>query len=99
MALVEHFHGRRFNLPALAHDFSAGHAGTFACRIETVDSQITAPDAKAAYTIAEFMLNLLPMDVAPLRSELETFIDRRFRKSGNGRQFSCTQDFLVIERL
>jgi SAM-dependent methyltransferase len=99
MALVEYFHGQRFHLQALAQDFSARHTGMFNCRIETVDSHITAPDAGTAYTIAEFMLNLLPMHAVPLKSDVEAFITRRFRKSGSGFAFSCSQDFLVVSRV
>lgn len=98
MKLVDHFHGRRFDLPALGREFPARHNGAFDCRVETVESHIETSDPGSSYTIAEFMVNLLPMSEPPIRSELEDFVHREFAASGAGHRFSCSQDFLVIER-
>src|SRR5262245_21917905 len=56
MRLVQHFHGRRFDLAALGGEFQAGHDGRYDCRVETVVSHVTTNDAGEAYTVAEFML-------------------------------------------
>lgn len=98
MGLVEHFHGRRFDLPGACREFQARHAGAFDSRIETVASHVATGDFGTACTVAEFMLNLLPCDEPPLRADLETYVRRNFAAPGGGFRFSCSQDFLVIRR-
>jgi hypothetical protein len=98
MGLVEEFHGRRFDLPAACREFQVRHAGAFDSRTETVASHIETDDFGPAYTVAEFMLNLLPLEAPPLRADLEAYVRRNFASSGGGFRFSCSQDFLVIQR-
>jgi trans-aconitate methyltransferase len=98
MRLVDHFHGRRFDLVALGREFQARHQKGFDCRVETVASHVTTNDEKAAYTVAEFMLNLLPVASPPLRSQLEDYVRRELASPQEGFRFSCSQDFLAIRR-
>ena len=98
MAMVERFHGRRFDLNGLCREFQSRHKGVYDCRIDTVESHIETADFAAAYTVAEFMLNLLPLSEPALRSDLEEHVRRHFAKPGGGYRFSCSQDFLVITR-
>ncbi|MBI3860762.1 MAG: class I SAM-dependent methyltransferase [Planctomycetia bacterium] len=98
MGLVQHFHGRRFDLPALCRDFQTRHAGAYRSRIETVACHIETAEFDPACTVAEFMLNLLPLDEPPLRADLEAYVRGNFAAPGGGYRFSCSQDFLVIER-
>jgi len=96
MRMLEAFHGRRFDLSALANEFAQKHASRYRVERELVPAHIVTADGASAYTIAEFMLNLLPMPNPPARSRLEKYVDDHFRASGGGFRFSCHQDFLVI---
>jgi SAM-dependent methyltransferase len=98
MRLVNHFHGRRFDLASLARAFQAQHDGRYDCRVETVESHVTTRDDAVAYTVAEFMLNLLPIAAPPLRSALDEYVRREFAVPTGGYRFSCSQDFLAIRR-
>jgi hypothetical protein len=61
-------------------------------------AEVTMPDLASAYTIAEFMLNLLPMPNPPARAALEEHIGKHFTQPNGGFRFSCHQDSLVIRR-
>ncbi len=99
MGLVERFHGRRFDLSQPCREFQTRHAGAYACRIDTVASHIETKDFAAAYTVAEFMLNLLAFEEPPLRSDVEDYVRRHFAAATGGYRFSCSQDFLVVKRI
>ncbi|HUY89621.1 MAG TPA: hypothetical protein VMV10_12875 [Pirellulales bacterium] len=63
-----------------------------------------------AETIAEFMLNLLPLSAAaaqdqpqglltaPSREEVAGYIRRHFADGQGGYRFSCDQDFVLVRR-
>jgi SAM-dependent methyltransferase len=98
MKMVEHFHGRRFDLSALAGQFESQQAGKFLVTMDTVASEIVTEDLKSAYTIAEFMLNLLPMREPPQRRALESYVGRFLVPTMDVYAYSCHQDFLQIRR-
>src|SRR5262249_36760393 len=92
MRMLEAFHGRRLDLSALAQEFAEKHKNRYRVERELVPAHITTDDAASAYTIAEFMLNLLPMPNPPARSRVEKYVAEHFR-AGDGFRFSCHQDF------
>jgi SAM-dependent methyltransferase len=96
MRMLEHFLGRRFELAALARRFEAVEGEDFRVEITTVPARIVTSDFESAYTIAEFMLNLLPITQPPERAALEEYVRSRFTAPGGGFRFSCDQDFLQI---
>jgi SAM-dependent methyltransferase len=96
MRMLETFHGRRFDLSALAREFESGHGSAYRCERHIVPAHVTTRDFASAYVIAEFMVNLLPMPNPPARSALEAYVSKNFAASGGGFRFSCHQDFLVI---
>ena len=98
MGLVHHFHGQRFDLPGACQEFQHRHAGAFDLQIETVACHIETSDFAAAYTVAEFMLNLLPLEDPPARNDLDAYVRGKFAASEGGYRYSCSQDFLVIRR-
>ncbi len=98
MKMLEVFHGRRFDLAALGQEFGAAHGNHLHVDREVVPAHITTSDFNAAYTVAEFMLNLLPMPNPPPRRTLEEYVRQHFVRPAGGFQFSCHQDFLVIRR-
>ncbi len=98
MRMLHHFFKQSFNLGALARELEAEEKGLYKTTLETVPSYITTSDFKSAYTVAEFMMNLLPMPEPPLRKELEAYVEKHFAAGGGQYRFSCHQDFLQIRR-
>jgi len=98
MKMLEAFLGQRFDLAALGQEFAAAHRQHYQVDRELVPAHVTTSDFDAAFTIAEFMLNLLPMPNPPARDTLEEYVRKHFARPGGGFQFSCHQDFLVIRR-
>jgi SAM-dependent methyltransferase len=96
MRMVEHFHGRRFDLSGLARAFEASHGGRYRIELATVPAKITTSSFDPAYTIAEFMLNLLPLPRPPLRTKLEDYVREHFAAPKGSFRFSCDQDFLQV---
>jgi hypothetical protein len=62
-----------------------------------VEAHVRTDSFEAAYVIAEFCLNALPLPHPPPRAELEQYIRTHFQSNGSYR-FSCHQDFLRIRR-
>jgi Methyltransferase domain len=96
MQMLQHFFDRRFDLTALARTFQDEKGDRYEVTIETVPAHVTTLDFDSAYTIAEFMLNALPMSNPPARSDLEEYVRRCFTCQAGGFRFSCDQDFLQI---
>jgi len=96
MRMVRHFLGARFDLSELAARFGACCGDRYDVSIETVPARVATPDFEAAYTVAEFMLNLLPMPEPPVRAALEEYVRRELAVADGGYRFSCDQDFLQI---
>jgi SAM-dependent methyltransferase len=97
MRMLRHFTGEEFDLGALGRAFANDAQGQFDVRMETVEAHIQTDSFEAAYLIAEFILNALPLPHPPPRAELERYIRAHFHSNGNYR-FSCHQDFLRIRR-
>jgi Methyltransferase domain len=96
MKMLDHFCGHRFNLamlPKLLHD---KHGTRFTSQIVRNDAHVQTPDFASALTVAEFMLNLLPLPDPPRRVDLEDYVRTQFERIGGGRRFSCHQDILTI---
>ena len=96
MQMLQHFFDLSFDLTALARTFQNEKGNRYEVSIETVPANVTTFDFNSAYTVAEFMLNLLPMHNPPTRSDLEGYIRRYFTCPGGEFRFSCDQDFLQI---
>ncbi len=96
MRMLGHFFGHRFDLSDLARRFDALRGQDYRVEITTVPAQVVTRDFEPAYTVAEFMLNLLPMAQPPARRRLEDYVREHFAASGGGFRFSCDQDFLTI---
>jgi SAM-dependent methyltransferase len=96
MRMLDAFLGQRFDLDALSREFDALHGQRYRVDRQVVPAHVTTADLGPAYTIAEFMLNLLPMPNPPMRSALEDYVRQHFAAPGGGFRFSCHQDFLVI---
>ena len=97
MRMLHHFLGQGFDLGKLASEFSASGNDHVAVSMTTVPAKIKTASFEDAYTIAEFMLNLLHMPDPPLSSALEQYVQGHFYNSGVY-EFSCHQDFLWVMR-
>ena len=65
--------------------------------ITTLDpAHVDTPDFASAYTVAEFMLNLLPMRHPPRRQDVETYINLHFAGINGTHRIPVHQDFLQI---
>ena len=96
MRMLEHFCGHRFNLSVLADMLKAQHGSRYKMQMVRNDAYIETEDFDSAFTIAEFMLNLLPLTAPPAKTAVESYIRSHFVPVQNGYRFSCHQDFLQI---
>ncbi len=97
MKMLRHFLNHSFDLRPLAETFKKNSRGRYSITLETVPAEIKTQTFEDALTIAEFMLNLLPLTDPPSRPEVEGYIQTRFA-GGGGFRFSCNQDFLKIQK-
>jgi phospholipid N-methyltransferase len=95
MAMLDHFFGHRFDLERLAAEFRARHGDRYDV-VTTLDpAHVETKDAAAAYAVAEFMLNLLPITRPPARRDVEAYLAQHCMADGVYR-LSVHQDFLQI---
>ena len=98
MQMLNHFLGRRFLVSSLARQFQEARPGSYAVQIDTSPARIETPDFRPAYVIAEFMLNLLPMQNPPAQRALEDYVRAHFERPDGSFRFSCDQDFIQIRK-
>ena len=97
MRMLRHFTGQQFDLGILNRAFANEGHGSFDVRTDTVEAHVQTDSFETAYTISEFMLNLLPLSRPPRRAELEGYVRDHFQR-GTSYRFSCHQDFLRLQR-
>ncbi len=59
-------------------------------------AHVDTPDLSSTYAVAEFMLNLLSIEQAPTRKDVETYIQAHFAIPGGSYRIPVHQDFLQI---
>lgn len=96
MEMLDHFFEKHFDLSELIHNFNKKHSSHFESSIERAASHVVTEDFESAYTIAEFMLNLLPITDAPSKKDLEEYVRTHFQEKEGKYRFSCDQDFVKI---
>lgn len=96
MRMLQHFFGHHYNLMKLGDEFRDKHAKHYDVEIVKIPSLVETKDFDSAYTIAEFMLNLVPITNPPSRAEFETYVREKFGRNGDGFRFSVDQTFLEI---
>jgi hypothetical protein len=96
MSMLEHFVGCRFGLDSLADAFRAAHGDRYDVSITLDPAHVETADRASAYTVAEFMLNLLALDRPPARRDVEAYLDKRFLLPDGRYRISVHQDFLQI---
>lgn len=96
MRMLGHFFGYRFHFTELAGQFGSKWGGRYRIEMETVPAQVTTEDCDPAFTVAEFMLHLLPISQPPSRENSAHYVHRHVARSGGLFFFSCDQNFLMI---
>lgn len=96
MTMLEHFFGHRFDLGDLADAFRARHGDRYDVTTTLDPAHVETSEPGAAYTVAEFMLNLLPISQPPTRRDLEAYVDTNFATPDGTHRLSVHQDFLRI---
>jgi phospholipid N-methyltransferase len=95
MAMLDHFFGHRFDLQQLAQALRSKRGDRYDVAITTDPAHVETTDPASAYTIAEFMLNLLPISRPPSRRDVEDYLAKHCVTDGIYR-LSVHQDFLQI---
>ncbi len=96
MTMLEHFFGHRFDLAGLADAFRAKHGNRYDVDITLDQAHVDTSEQSDAYTVAEFMLNLLPISRPPARRDLEAYVAKHFATDQQAYRLSVHQDFLQI---
>jgi hypothetical protein len=96
MTMLEHFFGHRFDLGELADTFRAKHGARYDVTTTLDPAHVETSEPAVAYTVAEFMLNLLPISQPPARRDLEAYVASNFATSDGTHRLSVHQDFLQI---
>ena len=99
MRMLDYFYGRHYNLSKLTDQFRRGAGSRYNVRLETLPATINTDTLEDAYTIAEFMLNLVDLEndpQKPTRAGLEEYVRRYFQNVAGRFSFTCDQDFLMI---
>jgi len=96
MAMLDHFFGHRFDLESLATAFRAKHGDRYDV-VTTLDpAHVETSEPAAAYAVAEFMLNLLPISRPPERRDVEAYLATHCTTDDGRYRLSVHQDFLQI---
>lgn len=96
MTMLEHFFGHRFDLGGLADAFRADHGDRYNVATTLDPAHVETSEQAAAYTVAEFMMNLMPISRPPARRDLEAYVAEHFATAGGTYRLSVHQDFLQI---
>ena len=96
MNMVHHFLNHRFELRHVGELFEQKHGDRYEVTTILDPAHVDMPDSASAYTVAEFMLNLLQMRHPPRRQEVETYIKTHFAAPDGRYRIPVHQDFLKI---
>ncbi len=96
MNMVHHFFGRRFELRRTAEQFRAKHGDRYEVLTTLDPAHVETPDLSKTYAVAEFMLNLLNIEQAPTRGEVEAYVQAHFATPDGRYCIPVHQDFLQI---
>jgi len=96
MNMVHHFLHHRFELRQVAELFQQKHGDRYEMMTTLDPSHVDTPDLASAYTVAEFMLNLLPMPHPPKRQDVQAYVKAHFANPDGRYRIPVHQDFLQI---
>jgi SAM-dependent methyltransferase len=96
MNMVHHFFGHRFELCRIADEFRAKHGDRYEVVTTFDPAHVDTPDLSSTYAVAEFMLNLLNIESAPSRQDVEAYVQAHFAIPDGSYRIPVHQDFLQI---
>ena len=96
MNMLHHFFGHRFELREVADAFLVKHEDQYDLATTLGLAHVETPDLDKAYSVAEFMLNMVDIKCAPTRQAVEAYLHANFRRRNGGYRIPVHQDFLVI---
>lgn len=96
MNMIHHFFGHRFELCRTADAFRAKHGDRYDVVTSLDPAHVDTHDLASTYAVAEFMLNLLNIDHAPARKDVEAYLRAHFATPEGGYRIPVDQDFLQI---
>ena len=96
MNMLDHFFNHRFELCQVAELLRQKHGDRYELRTTVDPAYVETPDFASAYTVTEFMLNLLPIYVPPKRQAVETYIATHFATGDGGYRIPVHQNFVEI---
>lgn len=96
MNMVHHFFGHRFELRRTAEAFRAKHGDRYEVEMTVDPAHVDTSDLPSTYAVAEFMLNLLTIDTAPTRQDVEAYVQANFAARDGTYRIPVHQDFLMI---
>jgi len=96
MNMLHHFLGHRFELQQTAERFRAKHGDRYDVATTLDHAHVMTPDLAKTYSVAEFMLNLLDMNHAPAKRDVEAYLQSHFASPDGGYRIPVHQDFLQI---
>lgn len=96
MTMLQHFFGHRFDLGSLADAFRAKHGDHYEVSTTLDQAHVETSEQSAACTVAEFMLNLLPISQPPVKRDLDAYVAKHFATTDGAYRLSVHQDFLQI---
>ncbi len=96
MNMVHHFFGHRFELGRTADTFRTKHGHRYDVMTTLDPAHVETPDLGKAYAVAEFMLNLLDIECAPTRQDVEAYVKANFATHNGGYRIPVHQDFLQV---
>jgi hypothetical protein len=99
MNMLHHFFGHRFELRQVADMFRAKHGDRYDVVTTPDPAHVDTPDLPSAFAVAEFMLNLLTIQQAPTRQEVEAYIRAHFTTPDGRYRVPVHQDFLQIRNV
>ncbi|TWT32882.1 class I SAM-dependent methyltransferase [Blastopirellula retiformator] len=98
MAMRAHFGEQTFSLEPVREEFVKEQGDAYDAVMHSIDAHITTKNLKDAYVIAEFMMNMLPLESPPDAVDLEAYVEQYFAESPTSYRFSCTQNVLELTR-
>lgn len=96
MNMFHHFFSHRFELRRTVDQFRTKHGNQYEVMTTLDPAHVDTPDLSSTYAVAEFMLNLLSIEQAPTRKDVEAYIEAHFAIPSGGYRIPVHQDFLQI---
>ena len=96
MNMLHHFFGHRFELRQTMEMFRAKHGDRYGITTTLDPAHVETPNLTETYAVAEFMLNLLEINAAPTKRDVEAYVHANFTQPNGCFNIPVHQDFVEI---